>query len=459
MEGVTPMATGSKIPDIFVSYAHVDNKPLPGVENGWVTELVRGIQIHLDQLMGRPENYSLWMDYALRGNQCITPEILTKLNSSRTLLMILSPGYLTSEWCQREMDAFLDRHGAGSDCIFAVEPMPTDIPGQLADFKGYRFYEESPEGKLTRFGWPAPDTSQRRYYERLDDLARDLAGCLQGATDESREEAGSDASPSDARTVFLAEAHPEEQSAYNSLRRFLKDESIGVLPAERYPPPPQLEKDLNASDLFILLLGREPNTWAGYYLEEARKHDLDLLLWHSPQLDIKDVKDDAQKKLLQRREVMVSDRVDLHNEIIRRLQPPEQEPFHKDVFLFVNHAPEDSPYVEAFTEHLESRRISYVLPMQEIKSVKDFQKDRENCLRRCEALVLLHFDAPKSWIREQLMLCRWIGGSRKKNMKGIGVCQEQITSTGINLPNLHQIPCIEKDPVYCLDTFLESVTA
>ena len=26
--------------DIFVSYAHVDNEPLPGVEEGWVSILI-----------------------------------------------------------------------------------------------------------------------------------------------------------------------------------------------------------------------------------------------------------------------------------------------------------------------------------------------------------------------------------------------------------------------------------
>jgi hypothetical protein len=29
--------------DIFVSYAHVDDIPLPGIEDGWVTTLVNNL--------------------------------------------------------------------------------------------------------------------------------------------------------------------------------------------------------------------------------------------------------------------------------------------------------------------------------------------------------------------------------------------------------------------------------
>jgi hypothetical protein len=31
--------------DLFVSYAHVDNEPLPGAEMGWVTNLIHGLKL------------------------------------------------------------------------------------------------------------------------------------------------------------------------------------------------------------------------------------------------------------------------------------------------------------------------------------------------------------------------------------------------------------------------------
>lgn len=94
--------------DIFVSYAHVDNQLLPGADAGWVTTLVKGLKIKLSEKLGRKENYSLWMDPQLDGNVPITSEIMDTLRSSATLLIIMSPGYLASEWCHREKNAFLN---------------------------------------------------------------------------------------------------------------------------------------------------------------------------------------------------------------------------------------------------------------------------------------------------------------------------------------------------------------
>ena len=38
---------------IFISYAHVDDEPLPPVENGWVTELFRGLKVQVASHLGR----------------------------------------------------------------------------------------------------------------------------------------------------------------------------------------------------------------------------------------------------------------------------------------------------------------------------------------------------------------------------------------------------------------------
>lgn len=52
--------------DIFVSYAHVDDEPLPGVEQGWVRTFVAAFRTYLAQELGRRESVRLWMDYELR---------------------------------------------------------------------------------------------------------------------------------------------------------------------------------------------------------------------------------------------------------------------------------------------------------------------------------------------------------------------------------------------------------
>src|SRR5262249_11743604 len=96
-------------PDIFVSYAHVDDKTDPGVAEGWVTTLIRKVTNRLVQWLGREEPYRLWMDHELAKNVKFTPEILGQLDRSATLLVVLSPAYLASTWCRRESESFLGR--------------------------------------------------------------------------------------------------------------------------------------------------------------------------------------------------------------------------------------------------------------------------------------------------------------------------------------------------------------
>ena len=85
--------------DIFISYAHVDNEPFAGADKGWVTTLINGLKIELGKQLGRTDAYSLWMDYQLRGNEAVTPDIDEQLNNCATLVLIFSRGYLASSWC------------------------------------------------------------------------------------------------------------------------------------------------------------------------------------------------------------------------------------------------------------------------------------------------------------------------------------------------------------------------
>ena len=113
--------------DIFVSYAHVDDRPMPGAAQGWVTTFANCIKTKLAQKLGRNDAYALWMDYELRGGQPITPHILDKLQRSATLFVVLSPGYLKSVWCQRELDTFAGMVANGqARSVFVVELEPHD---------------------------------------------------------------------------------------------------------------------------------------------------------------------------------------------------------------------------------------------------------------------------------------------------------------------------------------------
>ncbi len=91
---------------IFISYAWVDNARVLGLGVGWVNRLIGGLDQVIAQKVGRSGLVSILMD--IRGEQSqLTSEILSKVQESASLLIFLSPGYLTSEWCLRELYYFL----------------------------------------------------------------------------------------------------------------------------------------------------------------------------------------------------------------------------------------------------------------------------------------------------------------------------------------------------------------
>jgi len=170
--------------DIFVSYAHVDNQPLPNIKHGWVTTLIISLKSLLAQKLGRPDAFSLWMDHQLRGNQAVTPDIDEQLKQSATLVFIASKGYLASHWCRLEFHTFLRLAGADSGRLFMVEPEILPAEKKLPAFHellGYPFWFRHDEtGVVRTLGVPEPDyKTQPEYYIQLDKLATELAECLE----------------------------------------------------------------------------------------------------------------------------------------------------------------------------------------------------------------------------------------------------------------------------------------
>jgi hypothetical protein len=171
--------------DVFVSYAQVDDRPLPPATVGWVCTLVDTLKILLAQQLGRAELFTVWRDLGLAGNAPLTAEIFNALRASATMLVILSEGYLASEWCQREQNEFLDTVGKGSRRLFVVERMPIARerkPGEFQDLIGYPFWvRERDEVPPRTLGVPMPSAAEPEYYNRLNRLASELSRELRRA--------------------------------------------------------------------------------------------------------------------------------------------------------------------------------------------------------------------------------------------------------------------------------------
>ena len=167
---------------IFISYAWVDNEPFPGADNCWVSTFVDGLQKHLARELGRrDEAQRLWVDYEqMRGNESVTPKILECLEASSTFVLILSAGYVASDWCHQELDAFVKQVGTDSGRIFVVRmsPVNQEEPEALHDLVKYSFcYQDDRNQPCTRW-FPDIDPTDREYSREQQRLARDLAAKL-----------------------------------------------------------------------------------------------------------------------------------------------------------------------------------------------------------------------------------------------------------------------------------------
>jgi hypothetical protein len=193
--------------DVFVSYAHADDETPAGAERGWVTTLVGELQKVLRRKLGGT-GARVWMDHMLAANQAVTGELLERVALSRTLLLVMSPGYRRSDWCQRELGNFVARASARgqSQNVFPIEiePIPREEwPAALQCLTPIPFWERQTDRlapKLAGFPRPKPDEDSL-YWTNVNELAHLIAEHLR---------AHGDARPATPKTaVVLAETTDE----------------------------------------------------------------------------------------------------------------------------------------------------------------------------------------------------------------------------------------------------------
>src|SRR5688572_11205606 len=135
--------------DAFISYAHIDNIGLVEGHKGWVANLHRALETKVTQRLGRTAR--IWRDPKLAGNDILSVELIDQIRRSVALVSVLSPGYLNSEWCRRELEEFCkaaEEQGVISvrekARIFKVlkTPVPRlELPEPFQPLLGYDFFK------------------------------------------------------------------------------------------------------------------------------------------------------------------------------------------------------------------------------------------------------------------------------------------------------------------------------
>ena len=89
---------------LFISYAHIDNQPITPEQQGWITRFHASLEALLSMRMGGKAQ--IWRDEKLQGNDIFADEILDQFAQTAVLVSVLTPRYLNSEWCNKEVAEF-----------------------------------------------------------------------------------------------------------------------------------------------------------------------------------------------------------------------------------------------------------------------------------------------------------------------------------------------------------------
>jgi hypothetical protein len=464
--------------DVFVSYAHVDDQPEPGEEKGWVTTLVSSLKTKLAQKLGRNDAFSLWKDDELSGHAAITRQITSAVERAATLVVVLSPGYVASEWCQREAGIFLrhiaDRRTADSLQIFIVHRDKVDEeeqPDEFKQVKGYKFWVQSDGGRAPYIlGTPRPSASDLRYHEKLNDLATELAEHLRLLRNQAHHGDGKK-DPDRRPTIFLAEPTDDLDEVHDDLKRYLQQAGLRVLPEGWYPRAPDAfrdaaARDLASSELFAQLLSGSPGKrtsdvpqgYAHLQLDLAARAGRPIIQWRSTDLDLRKVANPQHRTLLEAETVLAVPIEEFKRTIKERVARKVAATRSKsiDAFVFVDTEAEDLSLAEQVCETLRRHGAGYVLPEWR-GTAGDMRGELERNLVDCDALIVVYGSSDRGWVDEQLRQCRKILSKRERPLQVVAVYEgppEPKQRLNVNLPKMLTIDCRQGLDESALTAFL-----
>jgi hypothetical protein len=191
------------------------------------------------------------------------------------MISIITPRYVKSDWCIKEVEEFyttsLNNIGftvSNKARIFKVIKTPVRIdqhPEKIQGVLGYEFYNTDPgTGRVKELSQAFGNETERLYWEKLDDLAHDISSFLESleypAEGAKTAAVTSSLSAKAAGNVFLAESSYDTQDFRDSLKRELQGYGYHILPEKQLPLiatalNENLVSNLGESDLTIHLLG------------------------------------------------------------------------------------------------------------------------------------------------------------------------------------------------------------
>jgi len=449
--------------DIFISYGHLDDEDPAGDVKGWVDLLVE----RLPRLVSNNLGYlpAVWRDdRSLRGNDLLTAAISEGVTTSLLLIPIVSPRYVQSDWCRRELEAFCQSEPpAGAPAfrsrIFKVIKTPLLFhlakkePEPLRELIGYSFYEMDGDMPV-EFGAEVVPNKDPRYWTALRRLAWDVSNMLvtlkhaKDATTGPLVMPAPQASPSvtvtpsvaaatngDKKFVYLAETTSDLTSERELVRDELRQRGYGVLPEEKLPAAElqQIQTVVNQalarSVLSVHLIGKrygstpEDNPRSLVCIQDdlaaqhtAKDPDFSRLLWMpqglmTPPLEISDERQKEfvtalQNRIGERAELLQTSIEDLKTRIVEKLSPSAKQAAAKPARsklkqVYLICENRDRSFIRPIKEFLFKQNIE-VITWLDGETGRTLMDYHHKNLRECDAALVYFGNGDEPWVRKNL---------------------------------------------------------
>jgi len=226
--------------DLFISYSHVDDKPLTADRLGWITQFHGSLSTFLSQLKGVEAR--IWRDSRLQGNDIFSDEILDQFAKTAVLVTVVTPAFLNSDWCTKEVGEFCRRAEQSGGIIFGnksrifkVEKTAVKteaLPAAMRGATGYQFYVNV-EGRNLELEPSFGEKYAQRFLVRVRLLAEDIAKLLDTLASESGDAGGGDQTT--CKAIYLAECSGYQWDYRKLLERELVRLGYAVLPDRALP--------------------------------------------------------------------------------------------------------------------------------------------------------------------------------------------------------------------------------
>lgn len=249
-------------PDVFISYPHLSNKDNNEGQNGWVARFHKDLQLELDEMLGRAA--VVWRDNKMSFGTDLNKAISEQLRKTKVLLCVVSPAYIESEWCRKELEEFrqLAANNGGltvGEHSRVIPVVKTPIDEDVLGF-GETIFCEFFDITGDRGGAPQPFSQEANGYKNqtYKQQVREIAWSIRNILKALPETTTGDL----LRTIYLAETSNDIAGERQRVKQELEARQLIVLPDKPLPATDAVEytaaveENLRRSFLSIHMLGR-----------------------------------------------------------------------------------------------------------------------------------------------------------------------------------------------------------